>query len=102
MSNILPILSIVLLLSILLLLLFRNSQSNILNLIQSQLAGLQTTIDKLSTGLKEDFSINRNESAELAKANRKELNDTLLGFKAEQSQTLASITAQNRQALRHR
>jgi len=99
MSNILPILSIVLLLSILLLLLFRNSQSNILNLIQSQLAGLQTTIDKLSTGLKEDFSINRNESADLAKANRKELNDTLLGFKAEQSQTLASITAQNRQAL---
>ncbi|MBK7588543.1 MAG: DNA recombination protein RmuC [Bacteroidetes bacterium] len=99
MSNILPILSIVLLLIILLLLLFRNSQSNILNLIQSQLASLQTTIDKLSTGLKEDFSINRNESAELAKANRKELNDTLLGFKAEQSQTLASITAQNRQAL---
>jgi len=99
MSYILPILSIVLLLSILLLLLFRNSQSNILNLIQSQLAGLQTTIDKLSTSLKEDFSINRNESAELAKANRKELNDTLLGFKAEQSQTLASITAQNRQAL---
>jgi len=99
MSYILPILSIVLLLSILLLLLFRNSQSNILNLIQSQLASLQTTIDKLSTSLKEDFSINRNESAELAKANRKELNDTLLGFKAEQSQTLASITAQNRQAL---
>ncbi|MBK6331049.1 MAG: hypothetical protein IPF62_11220 [Bacteroidetes bacterium] len=55
MSNILPILSIVLLLSILLLLLFRNSQSNILNLIQSQLAGLQTTIDKLSTGLKRRF-----------------------------------------------
>lgn len=78
---------------------FRNPHNPALAYLQAQVANLQTTVDKLESGLKEDFRINRIESADLAKANRQELNETLHGFKAEQTQTLATITTQNRQAL---
>ncbi|MEO5682762.1 MAG: DNA recombination protein RmuC [Chitinophagaceae bacterium] len=56
-------------------------------------------IDQLQSGLKEDFLLNRTESAVLSKDNRRELNDTLKDFKEELTQTLALITQQNQQAL---
>ena len=49
-------------------------------------------IDNLQSGLKEDFLLNRTESAALSKENRAELNDTLKGFKLELTQTLALVT----------
>jgi DNA recombination protein RmuC len=99
MTEILLIASITLLLIVIVLIWFRNLHNPALAYLQAQVANLQTTVDKLESGLKEDFRINRIESADLAKANRQELNETLHGFKAEQSQTLATITTQNRQAL---
>ena len=99
MIDILLLVIIVLLVIAILLIWFRNPQSPALAYLQAQVATVQTAVDKLETGLKEDFRINRNESADLAKTNRQELNETLHGFKAEQSQTLANITTQNRQAL---
>ena len=99
MTEILLIASITLLLIAIVLIWFRNPHNPALAYLQAQVANLQTTVDKLESGLKEDFRINRIESADLAKANRQELNETLHGFKAEQSQTLANITTQNRQAL---
>ena len=99
MTEILLIASITLLLIAIVLIWFRNPHNPALAYLQAQVANLQTTVDKLESGLKEDFRINRIESADQAKANRQELNETLHGFKAEQSQTLANITTQNRQAL---
>ena len=99
MTEILLIASITLLVIVIVLIWFRNPHNPALAYLQAQVANLQTTVDKLESGLKEDFRINRIESADLAKANRQELNETLHGFKAEQSQTLATITTQNRQAL---
>jgi len=99
MTEILLIASITLLLIVIVLIWFRNPHNPALAYLQAQVANLQTTVDKLESGLKEDFRINRIESADQAKANRQELNETLHGFKAEQSQTLATITTQNRQAL---
>lgn len=99
MTDILLIASITLLLIAIVVIWFRNPHNPALAYLQAQVANLQTTVDKLESGLKEDFRINRIESADLAKANRQELNETLHGFKAEQSQTLATITTQNRQAL---
>ena len=99
MTEILLIASITLLLIAIVLIWFRNPHNPALAYLQAQVANLQTTVDKLESGLKEDFRINRIESADQAKANRQELNETLHGFKAEQSQTLATITTQNRQAL---
>jgi DNA recombination protein RmuC len=99
MTEILLIASITLLLIAIVLIWFRNPHNPALAFLQAQVANLQTTVDKLESGLKEDFRINRIESADLAKANRQELNETLHGFKTEQTQTLATITTQNRQAL---
>ncbi|HMC84792.1 MAG TPA: DNA recombination protein RmuC [Chitinophagaceae bacterium] len=56
-------------------------------------------IDSLQSGLKEDFVLNRKESANLSKENRTELNDTLKDFKEELTQTLSLITQQNHQTL---
>ena len=99
MTEILLIASITLLVIVIVLIWFRNPHNPALAYLQAQVANLQTTVDKLESGLKEDFRINRIESADQAKANRQELNETLHGFKAEQTQTLATITTQNRQAL---
>ena len=99
MTDILLIASITLLLIAIVLIWFRNPHNPALAYLQAQVANLQTTVDKLESGLKEDFRINRIESADQAKANRQELNETLHGFKTEQTQTLATITTQNRQAL---
>jgi DNA recombination protein RmuC len=99
MTEILLIASITLLLIAIVLIWFRNPHNPALAYLQAQVANLQTTVDKLESGLKEDFRINRIESADQAKANRQELNETLHGFKTEQTQTLATITTQNRQAL---
>ncbi len=45
---------------------------------------ISARIDSLQSGLKEDFLLNRKESAALSKENRMELNDTLRDFIAEQ------------------
>jgi len=60
---------------------------------------INTRIDQLQSGLKEDFLLNRKEGADLSKENRTELNDTLKDFKRELTQTLALITQQNQQTL---
>ena len=79
---------------------FRNKSDNELPLLQNKVAELQASLSKIETNLKEDFRINREENATIAKDNRKELNDTLIGFKAEQSQTLRTITEQSQNALK--
>jgi DNA recombination protein RmuC len=71
-----------------------------LPLLQNKVVELQTSLSKIETNLKEDFRINREENATIAKDNRKELNDTLIGFKGEQSETLKTITEQSQNALK--
>jgi hypothetical protein len=73
MTEILLIASITLLLIAIVLIWFRNPHNPALAYLQAQVANLQTTVDKLESGLKEDFRINRIESADQAKANRQEL-----------------------------
>jgi DNA recombination protein RmuC len=79
---------------------FRNKSSSELPLLQNKVIELQSSLSKIETNLKEDFRINREENATIAKDNRKELNDTLIGFKGEQSQTLKTITEQSQNALK--
>jgi DNA recombination protein RmuC len=68
---------VLLIVIILLLVYFRPKNSNDAALVTAK-------IDSLQSGLKEDFLLNRKESAELSKENRKELNNTLKNFIAEQ------------------
>ncbi len=62
-------------------------------------AAIAEKLDKLQSGLKEDFLLNRTESASLLKENRMELNDTLGNFKEELVRTLAQSAAQQQQIL---
>ncbi|HTE09969.1 MAG TPA: hypothetical protein VK645_03350, partial [Chitinophagaceae bacterium] len=83
---------VLLIIIIILLVYFRPKSSNEGSLFTAR-------IDNLQSGLKEDFLLNRTESAAISKENRTELNDTLKGFKLELTQTLALITQQNQQTL---
>ncbi len=96
----LVVICVLLLVAIILIIIFRNKSSNELPLLQNKVAELQTSLTKIETNLKEDFRINRDENANTAKDNRKELNDTLISFKAEQSLTLRTITEQSQNALK--
>ena len=99
-QTLLIIICVLLLIAIVLIILFRYKSSNELPLLQNKVAELQTSLTKIETNLKEDFRINREENTTIAKDNRKELNDTLIGFKTEQSQTLKTITDQSQNALK--
>jgi DNA recombination protein RmuC len=99
-TTLLIVICVLLLIAIVLIIVFRNKSSNELPLLQNKVVELQTSLSKIETNLKEDFRINREENATIAKDNRKELNDTLIGFKAEQSQTLKTITEQTQNALK--
>jgi DNA recombination protein RmuC len=99
-TTLLIVICVLLLIAIVLIIVFRNKSSNELPLLQNKVAELQANLSKIETNLKEDFRINREENATIAKDNRKELNDTLIGFKAEQSQTLKTITEQTQNALK--
>ena len=85
---------------IILIIVFRNKNGNQLPSLLIKIEGLQASLAKIETNLKEDFRINREENATIAKDNRKELNDTLIGIKLEQSQTLKTITEQSQNALK--
>ena len=68
-----------------LLFIFRNKGQVELPQLQQKVAELQSSLTKLEAGLKEDFRINREENAAIAKDNRIELNTTLRTI-TEQSQ----------------
>ena len=99
-TTLLLIVCVLLLIAIVLIIVFRSKSSNELPLLQNKVSELLNSLSKIETNLKEDFRINRDEYASTAKDNRKELNDTLIGFKDEQSQTLKTITDQTHNALK--
>lgn len=79
------IICLLLLIAIILIIVFRNKSGNELPQLQNKVAELQTSLTKIETNLKDDFRINREENATIAKDNRTELNTTLKNI-TEQSQ----------------
>ena len=73
------IVNAILALLILIVLVFRTSRGDqgMASQIQVSLSQLQSNLEKIESGLKEDFRINRQENANIAKDNRTELNGTL-------------------------
>ena len=84
-TTLLILICVLLLIAIILIIVFRNKSSNELPLLQNMVAELQSSLSKIETNLKEDFRINREENATIAKDNRIELNTTLKSI-TEQSQ----------------
>lgn len=64
-----------------------------------KMTDIQNSLQKIESGLKEDFRINREENSGSAKANREELGQGLRDIKSELSQTLANITGSNQSAI---
>lgn len=84
-TTLLILICVLLLIAIILIIVFRNKSSNELPMLQNKVAELQSSLSKIETNLKEDFRINREENATIAKDNRIELNTTLKSI-TEQSQ----------------
>jgi len=91
---------LLLLITIILMVIFRSKGGSAFFQIQNKLAELQGHLAKIEANLKDDFRTNREENTASAKENRKELNETLIQFKSEQSQTLQSITALSQLSLK--
>ncbi len=79
------IICVLLLIAIVLIIVFRNKAGNELPQLQNKVTELQSSLAKIESNLKEDFRINREENATIAKDNRVELNTTLKNI-TEQSQ----------------
>jgi DNA recombination protein RmuC len=90
------VIAFLLLITILLIFIFRpkeNTESqNLLNKINE----LNNILTKIETNLKEDFRINRQENATLAKDNRSELSSTLKDFSIKNSDQLEKLLQQSK------
>ncbi len=73
-----------LILAIVLIILFRNKTSNENPVLINKLNEIQAILMAMDAGLKQDFKINREENASIAKDNRTELNASLKDFTLEQ------------------
>lgn len=80
-----------LLTAIALIIIFRNKAGNELPGLQNKVAELQAALLRMEANGKEDFRINREENAGIAKENRTELNHTLQNISAQSQQALKDI-----------
>lgn len=89
----LEIISLILLIACALLLLaifFKKADNNTADL-QSKIQELEKGLQKIEAALKEDFRVNRDESAKMARENRAELTDSLSRTGKEQSEKLEAL-----------
>ena len=89
----LEIISLILLIACTLLLLaifFKKADNNTVDL-QSKIQELEKGLQKIEAALKEDFRVNRDESAKMARENRTELTDSLSRTGKEQSEKLEAL-----------
>jgi DNA recombination protein RmuC len=82
---------------IILLVVFRPKQQQ--TDVSSKIDLFSASLQRVESGLKDDFQRNREESTRLSKENRDELSNSLKDFKTEMSETLRLITEENRKAL---
>lgn len=87
----LVIICVLLLITLLLIVLFRPKSNNDFNDIRGKIAELQNNLSKIESGFKEDFRINREENANIAKDNREELNNTLKDIREQSQNALREI-----------
>jgi DNA recombination protein RmuC len=101
METILLIIIIALLIANLgLIIFFRKSTSPELPQLISKIDALQAGLSAIGSGHKEDFRINREENANLAKSNREELKAGITQFKSDISETIRELGRNNTQSLK--
>jgi DNA recombination protein RmuC len=90
------IIIVLLIATIILIIAFRPKPNNNLFALSYKLDDLFKRFDNLTSNLKEDFRVNREEITAVTKDNRTELSESLSKFKSEMTETLKLITDQNR------
>jgi len=70
-----------------------------LQALEPKLEELNKSVQNFETRQKEEFKLNREESAAIAKENRTELNNTLREFRKEMADTFREISEKNQQSL---
>jgi len=98
-TNLLFVVIALLIISILLLVLFRNSSNQDLPKLNYKIGELQNSLSKIESNLKEDFRINREENSHLSKVNREELNKAIADFRGEIMTSVKRMTDQNNLAI---
>lgn len=88
-----------LIISIILIIAFRNNRKSDLPQLDAKVGELQSSISKIETNLKEDFRINREENTANVKTNREELNKAIADFRSEIMTAVKNMTEQNNTAL---
>jgi DNA recombination protein RmuC len=82
---------LLLIIAIILIFVFRKKNSNESPELQNKVTELQSMLSKIESNLKEDFRINREENATIAKDNRTELNITLKNITDQSQNALKEI-----------
>ena len=95
MNSLLILIIGLLLIAIVLIYLFRNKNTTELPQLMAKLTELQTVLSKIETNVKEDFRVNREETASIAKSNREELNQAITTFRAETSEKIQQLKSQS-------
>jgi len=90
MLEVLTLVFVVAVLGLLLLLFFRKS-SDVNADLQAKISELEKGLQKIETALREDFRLNRDESARVARENRTELTESLTRTGKEQADKLEAL-----------
>lgn len=98
-TTLLIIILALLVVSLVLIFVFRSKSNNEIPQLQNKVAELQNSLSKIETNLKEDFRINREENTANAKTNREELNKAIADFRTEIMTAVKTMTEQNNTAL---
>ena len=94
--TLLIIIAALLLIAIILIITFRSKGNNDFPLLQTKIAELQSSLSKIESNLKEDFRLNREENATIAKDNRTELKGVLKDFILEQREKFDELKAKQK------
>jgi DNA recombination protein RmuC len=95
MNSLLILIIGLLLIAIVLIYLFRDKNTTELPQLMAKLTELQTVLSKIETNVKEDFRVNREETASIAKSNREELNQAITTFRAETTEKIQQLNSQS-------
>jgi DNA recombination protein RmuC len=78
---------------------FGKQKTNEISPLLAKINELQTALEKIESNQKDDFRINREESANTAKANREELNKAITEFRNETADAIRQLSKQNVEVL---
>jgi DNA recombination protein RmuC len=85
--------------AIVLILLGKNKKGDDSNVLYNRINEIQNTLSKIESSVKEDFRLNREESASIAKTNREEISKAITDFRGEITGSVKNMSEQNTKAL---